>query len=112
MESYNLIETTDDVPERTRRSTLHVARQTISRATIKIQSALLDPSDGTETALEARTHIAKGIYPFVGFSLMFTVLIAVPLVGAFASGPWVQRYWRPLTAPVIGICAVCSFISG
>ena len=128
VERYNMLETTDNMPasrsgrlslvtleqsvsDASRRIRLET-RETISRATIRIQSAL-DPSDGTETALEARTHIAKGIYPFVGFSLMFTVLIALPLVGVFASGPWARRYWRPLTAPVVFCCGVFgSLISG
>mmetsp|Transcript_884 Transcript_884/g.1767 ORF Transcript_884/g.1767 Transcript_884/m.1767 type:complete len:953 (-) Transcript_884:963-3821(-) len=81
---------------RSLRSLRHAASDTVR--------ALADPSDGTESAEEARANVVKGIFPFVGCSLMFTALVAVPGVGVFSLGPWSHEYWRPLTAPIIVSC--------
>lgn len=64
-----------------------------AKAQQQAEALLQVQADASETPIEARKQIGKSVFGFVGFALVFTTFIALPILAGFAAIPWSnQKY--------------------
>jgi len=73
------------------------------KAQQQAEALLQVQADASESPIEARKQIGKSIFGFVGFALVFTTFVALPILAGFAAIPWsAEKYGlRSILAPTL-----------